>query len=405
MIAHILDRRLVQFSKIHRVEYSRYADDITFSTNEKIFPPGLASQDPENTSQWLLSGQLIKEFERLGFGINNAKTRLQVKPSRQVVTGLTVNDKVNIRQTYWRGSRSMCHSLFMTGEYKKPRFIIKGQEEPETIKSLDVLAGILSHIYYVKKESGHTPEENKPDIVYGQALHQKFWFYKIFVSLDRPLVITEGETDPIYIRNAIAQLTGHHAKLLDTSDGKNTPITSFFNYHNKAKKFVILTGGYGPMSAFIFSYRKNLRHYKHKPMRHPVIMLYDNDSALSKLPASLKKSFGVNLSLTTTDDFYHLTDNLYLVKTPELGDKGTSSIEDFFEKEVLDVELSGKTFHPDKDGFDPDKHFGKVPFAKKVVVPAAATIKWDGFSTLLDRISAVLDHYVAPPDPDIKPVE
>lgn len=36
MIAHILDVRLAQLSKLHRVTYSRYADDLTFSTNQKL---------------------------------------------------------------------------------------------------------------------------------------------------------------------------------------------------------------------------------------------------------------------------------------------------------------------------------------------------------------------------------
>jgi len=91
--------------------------------------------------------------------------------------------------------------------------------------------------------------------------------------------------------------------------------------------------------------------------------------------------------------FHHLTDNLYLVKTPEHGPSGVSCIESLFDKTTLDLPLNGKTFQPDGKKFDKDKHIGKVYFAKKVIGPAAGTIDWTGFNPLLKRIEAVLKHH------------
>ena len=75
-------------AKKYRVDYSRYADDLTFSTNMKTF-----NNDAE---------KFIKELERIimrsGFLINEKKTRLCFKDSRQEVTGLVVNKK-NQRKT------------------------------------------------------------------------------------------------------------------------------------------------------------------------------------------------------------------------------------------------------------------------------------------------------------------
>ena len=43
LIAHLLDVRLARLAKAHKCTYSRYADDITFSTNRKEFPSDLAA--------------------------------------------------------------------------------------------------------------------------------------------------------------------------------------------------------------------------------------------------------------------------------------------------------------------------------------------------------------------------
>src|SRR6266446_8198131 len=42
LIAHILDVRLVHLAASARCVYSRYADDLTFSTNHRQFPPDIA---------------------------------------------------------------------------------------------------------------------------------------------------------------------------------------------------------------------------------------------------------------------------------------------------------------------------------------------------------------------------
>lgn len=152
LIGQILDLRLLRFAKKHGVRYSRYADDITFSTNQKGFPPALAQQDPSNLSKWTLGDELVKKIEGAGFKINVGKTRMHCRGSRQMVTGLVVNEKANIRSEYYRKARAMCDSLFQAGQYFKtvtPPDDTDDKPKPDLTDSLNPLEGILSHIYDV----------------------------------------------------------------------------------------------------------------------------------------------------------------------------------------------------------------------------------------------------------------
>jgi retron-type reverse transcriptase len=78
--------------------YSRYADDITFSSNHSVYAKDSA---------------FLQELEDIvnssGFKINEKKTRLQKKGSRQEVTGLIVGEKIN---TYRQFNKNLRVAVF-----------------------------------------------------------------------------------------------------------------------------------------------------------------------------------------------------------------------------------------------------------------------------------------------------
>ena len=90
-----LDRRLSGLAKRFRLTYSRYADDITFSSDHSVY-----AKDSE----------FLKELENIvessGFKINEKKTRLQKKGSRQDVTGLIVGEKINTYRQFTKNLRA-----------------------------------------------------------------------------------------------------------------------------------------------------------------------------------------------------------------------------------------------------------------------------------------------------------
>ena len=104
IICHNLDIYFKKWMKRHpNFIYTRYADDISISTNNKdelylIF---------QNNK---LNEHLEKVFSKNGFEINHDKTRLQCKCCHQEVTGIKVNEKLNLSRHYIYRLRSMIHS-------------------------------------------------------------------------------------------------------------------------------------------------------------------------------------------------------------------------------------------------------------------------------------------------------
>jgi RNA-directed DNA polymerase len=108
MICARLDAKLQQLAKDHQCTYSRYADDITFSTNRSKFPSALAHLS--DIGQAEIGDELAFVIQENGFQVNPKKTRLQVKQQRQEVTGLTVNRYPNIQRRYVKQVRAMLHA-------------------------------------------------------------------------------------------------------------------------------------------------------------------------------------------------------------------------------------------------------------------------------------------------------
>ncbi len=147
MICDNLDRRLAGLAKSFGVVYSRYADDITFSSMHNVYQ---------------VPGEFRKELKRIiegqGFTMNDAKTRLQKLGSRQEVTGIIVSDKLNVPQKYVRDIRNILYIWRKYGystafnkffpKYKEAKGHLK-KGNPDMVNVLD---GKLMYLKMVKGE-------------------------------------------------------------------------------------------------------------------------------------------------------------------------------------------------------------------------------------------------------------
>ena len=88
-----LDADLIDFALTNQLSYSRYADDLTFSSNSKI------------EKETILG---IRELiEQNKFKVNEKKFRLQTSNRKQTVTGITVNEKPNVDRKLLKKIRAM----------------------------------------------------------------------------------------------------------------------------------------------------------------------------------------------------------------------------------------------------------------------------------------------------------
>ena len=90
LVTHVLDMRLVKLASSVGCTYSRYADDLTFSTNKKEFPTKIAQPaggDWPEAHLWLPGDALQDVITRTGFTINAKKTHFMYrKLSGQILT-------------------------------------------------------------------------------------------------------------------------------------------------------------------------------------------------------------------------------------------------------------------------------------------------------------------------------
>jgi len=145
IICEKLDRRLLGLAKRFKVKYTRYADDITFSSMHNVY---------QKDSDFLI--ELERIIEEQNFKINPKKTRLQKRGYRQEVTGLIVNEKVNVDRRYIKQLRAMIYSIEKFGLEKAENIFKnyyledKGHIKEEVPSMQNVLFGKLEYLKMVK---------------------------------------------------------------------------------------------------------------------------------------------------------------------------------------------------------------------------------------------------------------
>ncbi|MDJ0581105.1 reverse transcriptase domain-containing protein, partial [Crocosphaera sp.] len=157
MICAKMDSQLQRLAKQYKATYTRYADDITFSTTLPKFPQTLAYIVTEEDKDKLVLGDtLLNIIIENGFKVNEQKIRLQTRGNHQSVTGLTTNEFPNVDRNYVRKIRAMLHAWAKFGleaaekEYQE-KYDNKGRSSIKSKPTFQqVLRGKIEFIGMVK---------------------------------------------------------------------------------------------------------------------------------------------------------------------------------------------------------------------------------------------------------------
>jgi hypothetical protein len=145
IVCQKLDYLLSGVAKRFGLKYSRYADDITFSSMHNVYQP---------------ESEFLKELHRIiaeqNFHIKESKTRLQKDGYRKEVTGLLVNEKANVQQRYIKQLRMWLYYWERYGYERASGFFLqqyiadKGHVKNGKPDMANVISGKLDYLKMVK---------------------------------------------------------------------------------------------------------------------------------------------------------------------------------------------------------------------------------------------------------------
>ena len=130
-----MDYRLEGLATKYGFTYSRYVDDITFSGNQEQFKA--------ITAILKYSGKIIRQEN---FTLHPDKLRIMKRNQRQEVTGIVVNEKVNIEKKSLKRFRALLHQIEKEG--------LEGKTWNGGANVLAEIDGYANYIYQVDKIKG-----------------------------------------------------------------------------------------------------------------------------------------------------------------------------------------------------------------------------------------------------------
>lgn len=136
LVLHRLDRRLEGLARKFEGTYTRYADDLTLSGDESL-KRGLSRFIP-------LVRRIVKDE---GFRLNDRKLRFARSGYRQEVTGVVVNQKVNVRRAEFDRLKAILHNARQAGS-------LTSQNRDGHADFRRMLAGRIGHVLMLAPQKG-----------------------------------------------------------------------------------------------------------------------------------------------------------------------------------------------------------------------------------------------------------
>ncbi len=167
LVCRALDRQLYKLAKALGCKYTRYVDDITFSSREPLLPSHLvvdSFSDPP-----VLSENLLAVIAANGFRVAPSKTRCRNQRQSQLVTGLVVNKKPNIARRELQRTRAILHNWRRSGDAAAEDSFLKHDARQRRGKSPSVRLHLAGKLNFIQMVRGHSdPIYSRMSIEYAQ---------------------------------------------------------------------------------------------------------------------------------------------------------------------------------------------------------------------------------------------
>lgn len=191
-ICYKMDKDIIKLAEKQQITYTRYADDITFSSDSQFSTRII---DYNENGKVCLGGELKSIIEDNGFVVKKRKIYLKTSAQRQVVTGLLVNKKVNVHRKYIRQLRAIfnawnIYGLDKTAKEYFTKYDIKNRVNGSVEKFIEIIRGKINFIGNVK---GYNDKVYIGICKKAESLHYRYKFKYGVTNI--PIIYTEGESD------------------------------------------------------------------------------------------------------------------------------------------------------------------------------------------------------------------
>ena len=154
LVSREMDAELANFAKSISCKYSRYADDMTFSSQHKIGRNYISE-----------ISQIVKNH---GFNLNSSKTRFLGLGEQMKITGLVINQKVQPSRFWRRKIRSLIHNIGKKEKISQEDYYkltgIKGNSKPFTnCPQMSKIVSSINHIL-TKHQIDSQNSNEKPNL-------------------------------------------------------------------------------------------------------------------------------------------------------------------------------------------------------------------------------------------------
>ncbi|XQA71984.1 reverse transcriptase domain-containing protein [Xanthomonas sacchari] len=199
-----LDKRLSALAARLGGSYTRYADDLTFSFDRPLTQlRSVAILDDEGKP--LVGASISEIVTSEGFSINMEKLRIATKGSRKTVTGLVVNEKVNVKRPWYFALESTIYAMekFGVDEVAAQKFPEEKTPGVAPARLLRQIHGKVSYLSMVRGKGDWLAS----DIAHRfNKLHETLQLRVPSVELISQLVrrargvhIVNASTDPLFV--------------------------------------------------------------------------------------------------------------------------------------------------------------------------------------------------------------